>query len=318
MFAEIVDPANLETAWQRVRENQGCAGVDRVTIEDFESGLLYELPRLQRELTDGSYRPLPLLRILVDKGNGETRALCIPTVRDRVAQAAALHHIEPILEAQFEDCSFAYRKGRSVRQAVHQIKALYDRGYRWVVDADIDAFFDSIDHDLMRSKIHHFILNKGIQDLLGLWIHAEVWDGEAVTVLERGIPQGSVISPILANLFLDDLDEELLRRGLKLVRYADDFVILSKDRAQAEEALEVTDKLLELLRLDLDNEKTAIVHFDHGFKYLGVIFVRSLIMVPFEKASRERKVVYVPPPLDLMAYQKGKLKVENSKRKARN
>lgn len=295
---------NLEAAWERVRENQGCAGVDGVTIEDFESGALYELPRLQRELADGTYEPLPLLRILVDKGNGEARALCIPTVRDRVAQAAALQLVEPILEIQFEECSFAFRKGRSVRQAVHRIKELYDKGYRWVVDADIDAFFDSIDHELLLAKVDHFIADASLRRLLRLWIHAEVWDGEAVTPLERGIPQGSVISPILANLFLDDLDEELLRRELKLVRYADDFVILSKDRAQAEAALEVTDKLLELLRLDLDEEKTAIVHFDHGFKYLGVIFVRSLIMVPFEKASRERKVLYVPPPLDVAAYRR--------------
>jgi group II intron reverse transcriptase/maturase len=306
MFAEIVDAAHLEAAWRRVRENQGCAGVDGVTIEEFESGVLYELARLHRELTDGSYRPLPLLRILVDKGNGEARALCIPTVRDRVAQAAALQLIEPVLEAQFEDCSFAYRKGRSVRQAVHRIKALYEKGYRWVVDADIDAFFDSLDHDLLMAKIDHFIADEWLRSLLRLWIQAEVWDGETVTGLERGIPQGSVISPILANLFLDDLDEELLRRGLKLVRYADDFVILSKERAEAEAALEVTDKILELLGLALDEEKTAIVHFDHGFKYLGVMFVRSLIMVPFEKASRERRVLYIPPPLDLAAYREAR------------
>lgn len=306
LIAGILTVENLEAAWQRVRDNRGCAGVDGVTIEDFESGVFYEVPRLQRELSDETYRPLPLLRILVDKGNGEARALCIPTVRDRVAQAAALAQIDPILEAQFEDCSFAYRKGRSVRQAVHRIKELYEKGYRWVVDADIDAFFDSIDHELLLAKVDHFIADASLRRLLRLWIHAEVWDGAAVTVLERGIPQGSVISPILANLFLDDLDEELLRRGLKLVRYADDFVILSKDRAQAEAALEVTDRILELLRLDLDEEKTAIVHFDHGFKYLGVIFVRSLIMVPFEKASRERKVLFMPPPLDLAAHLRRK------------
>jgi group II intron reverse transcriptase/maturase len=294
----------LHAAWQRVRENRGCAGVDGVTIEDFTSGLPYELSRLHGELADGRYRPLPLLQILVDKGNGEARALCIPTVRDRVAQAAALEQIEPILEPQFEECSFAFRKGRSVRQAVHRIKELYEQGYRWVVDADIDAFFDSIDHDLLLAKVDHFIHDESLRWLLRLWVRAEVWDGKAVTPLERGIPQGSVVSPILANLFLDDLDEELHRRGLKLVRYADDFIILSKERVQAEAALEITAKILDLLRLDLDEEKTTIVSFDHGFKYLGVLFVRSLIMVPFEKPDRVRRVLYMPPPLDVAAYRR--------------
>lgn len=304
MLTQVVTPDSLKAAWNRVRDNRGCPGVDGRTLEDFESGLHFELKRLGEDLARGSYRPLPLLKILVEKSEGKTRALCIPTVRDRVAQATVLGAIEPILDTQFEECSFAYRKGRSVRQAVYRIKELRDQGYHYVVDADIDAFFDSIDHDLMNAKIRYFISDKAIQDLLTAWVKAEVWDGEAVTQLARGIPQGAVVSPILANLFLDDLDEELLRRGLKLIRYADDFVILCKDRPAAEAALEVTDTILELLHLDLKNEKTGIVDFDHGFKYLGVLFVRSLIMVPFEKPMRTHKVLYMPPPLDMGAYYK--------------
>ncbi len=302
MFTDVLKPESLESAWHRVRDNHGCAGADGETLEDFESGLAFELKRLGEELARGKYRPLPFLRILVEKRENEARALCVPAVRDRVAQAAVLSVIEPILEAQFEECSFAYRKGRSVRQAVYRVKELRDQGYQWVVDADVDAFFDSIDHEILRLKIEHYILDKHIQSLLELWVRAEVWDGETVSRLTQGIPQGSVVSPILANLFLDDLDEELLRRGLKIVRYADDFIILSKSRAEAQAALELTDTILELLHLDLNEEKTSIVDFDHGFKYLGVLFVRSLIMVPFEKPMRTRKVLYMPPPLDMASY----------------
>lgn len=145
----IISFQPLLTAFQAVKENHGCAGVDGVTIEQFEGNLDINLKIMHNEITEQTYFPLPLLKILVDKGNGEARALCIPTVRDRVVQTAVLQLIEPVLEKEFEECSFGYRKGRSVKQAVYKIKEYYEQGYHWVVDADIDAFFDSVDHALL-------------------------------------------------------------------------------------------------------------------------------------------------------------------------
>lgn len=206
MINNILSFPSISTAFLQVKENHGCAGVDGITIEEFEIDLPKNLSELANELKHKQYSPLPLLKIIVDKGNGEGRALCVPTVRDRVLQTAVLHVIEPILEKEFEDCSFAFRKGRSVKQAVYKIKGYYEDGYRWVVDADIDAFFDSVDHALLIERVKRFIKDAEVVRLIEMWIKAEVWDGENLIVIDKGIPQGSPISPILANLFLDELD----------------------------------------------------------------------------------------------------------------
>ena len=293
---------SLISAFQRVKDNHGCAGVDGVTIEKFESDLNRNLLMLADEVKNKTYFPFPLLKFLVDKGkgDGESRALCVPAVRDRVLQAAVLDMIGPILEKEFEECSFAYRKGRSVRQAIYQIKKYYEAGYRWVVDADIDAFFDSVDHELLLAKIKRFIEDEGILRLLDMWIKAEVWDGESVKVIDKGIPQGSSISPVLANLFLDELDEAMLKKGYRYIRYADDFVILCRSPEEAKQSLNFTNEMLEEMLLKLD--ESDIVSFEQGFKYLGVIFVRSLIMTSFDKPERKRKVLFMPPPLNMAAY----------------
>ncbi len=298
----LPDHNDLTAAFQSVKENHGCAGVDGVTIEAFEAGLKTNIGALEYELARSTYFPLPLLRILVDKGkgNGETRALSVPAVRDRVVQTAVLQKIEPILERQFEECSYAYRKGRSVRQAVYRIKDFYEQGYRWVVDADIDAFFDSVDHCLLMEKLGRHVKDESVLSLVEQWVKAEVWDGAKLVTLEKGIPQGSPVSPILANLFLDELDEAMLRGGFAFIRFADDFVILAKSKEQARDALEVSKKLLDALSLHLDEED--IVTFDEGFKYLGVTFLKSLVMVPFDRPKRKKGVVCFPPPFDLQAY----------------
>ncbi len=314
LFAQMSDYENLLTAWNRVKENHGCAGVDGVTVEGFETRLERNLLNLQTDLRNRSYQPLPLLKFLVEKGNGEARPLSVPTVRDRIAQSAVLEIVEPIFEAEFEECSFAYRKGRSVKQAVYQIKEYRDKGYKWVVDADIDDYFNNINHEMLLSRVNELIEDENVLRLIEMWVKAEIYDGSSIFRLEKGIPQGSIISPILANLFLDSLDEELMKKGYKLVRYADDFLILCKQQNEAVEVVEVTDDILEGLSLDLNEEKTAITDFDHGFKYLGVLFVRSLIMVPFEKEKKERKILYMPPPFDLGVYLRNRKEKTERKR----
>ena len=292
--------SDLKSAFQSVKANHGCAGVDGVTIGQFEKDLQANLFALSEELKRKTYFPLPLMKIQVAKKNGEPRNLCIPVVRDRVLHRAVLNLIEPVVEKEFETCSFAYRKGRSVKQAVFKIKEYYDKGFRYVVNADIDAFFDTVDHALLIKKFRHVVTDANIQRLVELWIKADVWDGTTLSVIEKGIPQGSAISPILANLFLDELDEEMLQKGLKFIRYSDDFVILCKSPKAAANALELTEQVLENLLLELDEKE--IVSFDKGFKFLGVVFLKSMIMKPFEVQQKNRKVLSYPGPFNLTAY----------------
>ena len=311
LYDKVSEYENLLGGWQRVRENHGCPGVDRVTIEEFEKRLHRNIVSLQKDLRNRRYQPLPLLRFLVDKGNGEARSLSVPTVRDRVAQTATLAVIEPIFEAEFEEVSFAYRKGRSVRQAIYEVKKYRDRGYKWVVDADIDAFFDNVNHDSLFRRMGKILKDTSLLKLMKMWVGGEVYDGNSVFNLKEGIPQGLAVSPILANLFLDHLDEQLIRRKYRMVRFADDFLILCKNKEEAREALEITDGVLEKMSLEFDKQKTSIVSFDQGFKYLGVIFLKSMTMVPFEREKRNRKVLRMPRPLDLSAYFRSRRERKN-------
>lgn len=299
-----MDSLSLSIAFQSVKANRGCAGADGVTISRFEKRQHANLLELIESINNGTYFPLPLLKIMVAKNNGEPRGLCIPAVRDRVVQKAVLAIIEPLLEKEFENCSFAYRKNKSVRQAIYEIKRLHDDGYCWVVDADIDAFFDNVNHELLFKKLDILIKDMAIRNLLHVWVAAEVWDGKTIAVLEKGIPQGSPISPILANLFLDELDETLMEKGYRHVRYSDDFIILCKNPEKARSAIDLTNRTLDNLLLKLD--EAEVTSFEQGFKYLGVIFMKSMILKPFETLKTKRRVLEFPPPMDLVEYLKSK------------
>lgn len=270
---DVLSDSRLSAAWGRVRANKGCAGVDGQDIFEFEANLAANLAQLKAEVIEGRYRPRPLLRVEIPKRSGGTRILSIPAVRDRVLQTAVAQVLTPVFEQEFEDCSFAYRPGRSVSAAVARIIALRDKGYKWVVDADIDDFFNEIDHSLLMREVERLVRDPYILRLIKLWVEAGAGGGQA----QKGLPQGSPISPLLANLYLDRFDEEFLKKGMRLVRYADDFIILCKDREKAREAMELSEDVLKALELELNDEKSRIVDFNQGFRFLGVQFIRSLV-----------------------------------------
>lgn len=267
----------LFEAWKRVKANKGSSGVDGIKIEDVEAmGIEKYLSEIKSELMNGKYKPSPVKRVMIPKPDGSERPLGIPTVKDRIVQMATKIAIEPVFEADFRECSYGFRPKRSAKQALEVVrKACNNKGY-YVVDADIEKFFDNVNQGKLMKLVEQRISDRRILKLIKQWLVSGVLYGNVLTISELGTSQGSVISPLLANIYLNTLDRLWEKYGLThgiLVRYADDTVIICKNKKSANHALNLLQYIMAKLDLKLHPGKTKIVSMwdgKEGFDFLGM------------------------------------------------
>ena len=268
---KIYKRKNLELAWKQVKGNRGAGGIDGQSLGEFEEQLDEQLDRLHEELKGDTYAAQPVRQHLIPKAGqpGKFRALGIPTIYDRVCQQAILNRLEAIFEPVFDDASFGYRRGRSTRDALRKIWRELEQGYEWVVDADLKDFFGSVDHDKLMILVGQRIADGRVLRLIEGILKAERNVGGRRQATERGTPQGGVVSPLLSNILLTPFDREMRRKGYRLTRYADDWVVNCSSRREAQAALTAATGMLKRLGVTLHAEKTRVVHVRHGFEFLG-------------------------------------------------
>ena len=275
LMEQVVRSANLRRAWKQVRANRGAPGVDGMTVEEFPAFAQEHWPAIRQALLAGTYRPLPVRRVEIPKPHGRgVRLLGIPAVVDRVITQAIAQVLSPWFDPDFSESSYGFRPGRSAHGAIRQVQQHIGAGYRVAVDLDLEKFFDRVDHDVLMSRVGRKVSDTQLLALIGRYLRAGVLVGDAVQAVEQGTPQGSPLSPLLANVVLDDLDQELERREHRFARYADDMLILVRSRRAGERVkASITRYLTEKLKLSLNEAKSRVCRTDEvtflGFTFRG-------------------------------------------------
>jgi RNA-directed DNA polymerase len=273
LYDRLLSQESLTRAFRKVKANNGKPGVDGQTVEAFAQDLPGEIVMLVRELREKSYRPQPVKRVTIPKDGGGVRELGIPTVRDRVVQQALLEILQPIFDPGFHPSSYGYRPGHSAHQAIAKAE-LFIRKYnlRHVVDMDLSRCFDTLNHELILVGLRKWVVDGSVLGLVRQFLQSGVMTGDGWEEVEEGSPQGGVISPLLANIYLDAFDQEMKNRGHRIVRYADDILILTRSKSAAENALKQASRYLEEeLKLTVNPQKTEVVNSRDGVKFLGMV-----------------------------------------------
>jgi len=291
LMERVLDRANLFTALKRVTQNQGSAGIDGMGLDELPAYMKRHWPRLRQELLDGRYKPQPVKRVSIPKPGGGERHLGIPTVLDRLIQQALLQVIQPEWDRSFSHSSYGFRPKRSAHQAIAQAKTIIQEGSRWVVDMDLEKFFDRVNHDKLMHRVKQRVEDRRVLKLINGYLKSGVMTGAEVEPSQEGTPQGGPLSPLLANLLLDDLDKELERRGHRFVRYADDCNVYVRSKRAGERVLEsLTHFLSSKLKLTVNQSKSAV---DRPWRrsFLGFTFsyrgrMRTKVSEKAEKAFR--------------------------------
>ena len=275
LMDKVIRPATLEAAWRKVASNKGAAGVDRQSIERFEARSGEYLGELCKALKENSYQPQPIRRVEIPKGDGKTRPLGIPTVKDRIVQTALKFVLEPIFEAQFRGGSYGFRPGLGCKDALREVDGLLKDGYTFVVDADLQSYFDTIPHERLMQRVEERISDGAVLELVQNFLKQDIMHEGRRWTPTGGSPQGAVVSPLLSNVYLHPLDVLMEAEGYRMVRYADDFVILCRSREEADAALEKVREWVQENGLTLHPDKTQVGDCrqpGEGFAFLGYHF----------------------------------------------